>query len=210
MKLDVYSFLIENNLLEDFAINFTVKRKVIYVNKERAVGYTYYKDNEYTDTKGNKKYDKIQLKNYKWTYEIQNEYMLFGNKFTTKEERSGISSDNSEIPFGKEGNYYTMYSNLGGFENACYTPFGNKNIFSSFGNLSILSLPTHLKQLLNEDQELAKFVYLYYTVFKDKKLSESEIISIKRLFEISKEISKLEQEKQEIMDSLNIMSMKKK
>ena len=210
MNINVYNYLLDNNLLEDFVANFSVKRKILNINKEIIVGKAYYKDNERGNGKGKKVYDRIPLNIYKWTYEVQSEYIIFGNKFTTTQQFSGISSDENEIPFGKKGNYYTLYSNLGGFENACYTFTGEKNIFSTYGKLSVLSLPTHLKLLLAEDQELAKFIYLYYTVLKDKKLDEDNISSIKRLFEITQQISKLEQEKQEIMNSLNDMSMIKK
>lgn len=210
MQTNVYYYLIENNLLEDFLTNFTVKRRIAFSTKERVTGYAYYKDNESIDNKGRKVYDKIPLNVYRWNYCVTNEYSIFGNTFTTQQQYSKESSDEREIPFGKKGFYNTDYSNLGGYESACYTLTSNKNVFSVYGKLSFLALPNNLKQLFEEDQELANFVYMYYTLLKDKQIDEEDFYSIKRIFQIEEEIKKLEREKQELMSSLNDMSMIKK
>ena len=112
MNINVYNYLLDNNLLEDFVVNFSVKRKILNINKEITVGKAYYKENERDNGKGKKEYDRIPLNVYKWTYEVQSEYIIFGNKFTTTQQFSGISSDENEIPFGKKGNYYTQYMHM--------------------------------------------------------------------------------------------------
>ena len=209
MKQNIYYFLKDNNLLEDFLANFTVKRRIVCLSKDKISGYAYYEDNEIIKN-GKKFYDKIPLNVYKWNYCVTNEYIIFGNTFTTTQQEIKEASDEREIPFGKQGFYKTNYSNLDGYECACYTLTSNKNIFSFYGKLSYLSLPNNLKQLFEEDCELANFVYLYYTFFKNKRIDENGIYSVKRIFQIEEEIKKLEEEKQELLSSLNEMSMIKK
>lgn len=190
MEKNMYYFLIDNNLLEDFLSNFTVKRRIILLSKERIPGYAYYEDNQ-TIKNGREFYDKIPLNIYKWNYCITNEYNIYGNTFTTTQQYSKESSDEKEIPFGKKGFFQTNYSNLGGYESACYTLEANKNVFSVYGKLSFLTLPNNLKQLLEEDQELANFLYIYYTLLKNKQINEDDISSVKRMFQIEEEIKKI-------------------
>lgn len=210
MQENIYYFLTDNNLLEDFVSNFSVKRKITLLSKERIPGYAYYEEDLGTDRKGRRMFDKIPLNIYKWNYSVTNEYNIFENTFTTTQQYSKESSDEREIPFGKNGFYQTNYSNLEGYESACYTLESNKNVFSVYGKLSFLTLPSNLKQLFEEDQELANFLYLYFTKLKNKELDEEDILSIKRIFQIEEEIKKLEQEKQELLSSLNDVSMIRK
>ena len=196
-----------NKLLKAFLLNFTVTRKIELVNKERIVGHAYYKDNIQKDNKGRETFDAVPLKVYKWNYRVENTYMIFGNKFTTTRIVSKESSDENEIPFGVKGTYQTKYSNLCGYENACYNLENNKNIFSVYGKLSDLTIPNDLRELFKQDKELSSFVYMYYRFLKGENVTPETIESIQRIFQIEEEIKRLQEEKQKI---LNDVSMKRK
>lgn len=125
IEIDVYQYLVDNNLLDDFVKNFSVTRNIKLINKIRVVGYAYYMDN---------------------------------------------------------------YS---------------KRTLVKCGRGCQFDLPFDLKELLKNDKDFAKCVYMFYTLKRKREVDNDDVLSIKRIVEIDKEINKLKNEKDNLMESMS-------
>lgn len=192
MKKDVYKYLVDNNLLDEFLKNFSVTRKIREMNKVRFPGEAFYYDGR----------DKVYLEVYRYQYKVENIYNIFGCEFITSEIVCGQSVNEDDIPFKKKGNYKTDFCNLSGYEHSTYLPDGKKNVMSKYGKSGVFDLPSNFS-LLFKDRDFGLFIHLFYLYIGDKNnIDMNDVYSIKRLVEISNEMSKLKKERDEIIESL--------
>jgi hypothetical protein len=189
--MNIYKSLIDNNLMEEFLMNFKVTRKVQEMNKVGIPGSSYYMDGT----------DKIPLQVYRYQYYVENIYSIFGHDFVSKKIIYGESVNEDDIPFKKSGKFKTEYSNLTGYETASYFADGRKNIMCKYGKSGLLDLPCNLKDLF-KDRDFCLYLYLFYSYIQDRNnISIDTIFDIKRLVQITKEINKLKKERDELLES---------
>lgn len=208
MEIDIYQYLVDNNLLEDFVKNFSVTRNIKLINKIRVLGYAYYEDNLGTGGHGRVMFDKIPLPVYRWIYGIDTFYVLHGHHFESSEVKYGEGVDEKEIPLKVNGFYDSSFSNLEGYEAASYMDNYSKRTLVKCGKSSHFVLPIDLKELLKNDKDFAKCVYMFYTLKGNREVDNDDVLSIKRIVEIDKEINQLKIEKDSLMESMtNVLTL---
>ena len=73
---------------------------------------------------------------------------------------------------------------------------------SKYGKSGVFDLPSNFS-LLFKDRDFGLFIHLFYLYIGDKNnIDMNDVYSIKRLVEISNEMSKLKKERDEIIESL--------
>lgn len=190
---NIYKYLVDNNLLEEFLMNFRVTRRVQEMKKERFPGEAYYIDGR----------DRVKLEIYRYQYQVKTIYSVFGHDYVTSEVIYGQSVNEDDIPFKKKGKFTTTYCNLSGEENVTYLFDGRKNVMSKYGKSGVFDLPSDVCSIFFNDKDFSLFLSLFYTYIKDKEnIDVDDIYSIRRLIQITKEMKSLKKERDEIIESL--------
>lgn len=190
---NIYKYLVDNNLLEEFLMNFKVTRRIQEMNKVRFPGEAYYMDGK----------DKVYLQVYRYQYQVKTIYNVFGQEYVTSEVICGQSVNEDDIPFKKKGKFTTSYCNLTGEENATYLLDGRKNVMSKYGKSGVFDLPSDVCSIFFNDKDFSLFLYLFYTYINDREnIDVDDVYSIKRLVQINNEMKKLKNERDEIIESL--------
>lgn len=190
--MNIYKYLVDNNLLEEFLNNFSINRKIQGVQNKKVNGDSYYIDKD----------EKIPLNVYEYQYDIKTFYSVFDISFCVHNVVYGYSSCRDEIPFKKTGKYNVDYDDLTGYETSSYLKDGSKNIMSKYGRSGLFDLPSNLKDVF-KDKKFCLFLYYFYLYVSDRnKIDRNVIYKIYRLIEINDELISLKNEKDEILNIL--------
>ena len=189
--MNIYKSLVEKGLIDEFLMNFKVTRNIQEMNKVRVLSNSYYIDGK----------DRIPLNVYKYQYDVKTTYSIFGYDFVTREVVYGESICKEDVPYGKRGKFDTTYCNLTGYECSSYLFDGRKNVMSKYGKTGVFDLPFNVIDLFN-DKDFCVYVYMFYSYISDREnIDIEDIYNIKRLVQITKEMNKLKNEREEILSS---------
>ena len=190
--MNIYKYLVDNNLLEEFLSNFIVTRKIQEIRNKKVDGEAYYIDKD----------EKVPLNVYEYQYDIKTFYSVFDISFCVHDVIYGYSSCRDEIPFKKAGKYNVDYDDLSGDECSSYLKDGKKNILTKYGRSGLFDLPVNLKDVF-KDKKFCLFLYYFYLYVSDRSKIDRDIIyKIYRLVEINDELISLKNEKEEIINLL--------